>query len=238
MMPRAEATPAEWLAARRALLAEEKAFTHAREKLAERRRALPWLRLDKPYAFDASEGRVTLADLFGRHSQLVVQHFMFHPDWAAGCPSCSFWTDNLDGIAPHLAARDVAFVLVSRAPLPLLEAYRARMGWRSRWVSSAPSDFNADMEVSFEPQPAGSTAKPLNYNYGNQHFGGPEAPGVSVFARDDAGQAFLTYGCRSRGIDALNGAYQILDLVPKGRDEAGLKHAMAWVRRHDEYTAA
>jgi len=158
--------------------------------------------------------------------------------WVACCPSCSFWADNFATITPHLAARDVAFALVSRAPLPTLEAYRARMGWRLRWVSSAPSDFDADMAVSFEPPPEGSTAKPLNYNYGNQHFGGREAPGVSVFARDESGDVFLTYGCRSRRIDALNGTYQILDLVPKGRDEAGLKHSMAWVRRRDEYAAA
>lgn len=234
MTPHTEAAHDAWLAARLALLEEEKALTRAREALAERRRALPWLRLEKSYMFDAAEGRVTLAELFGGHDQLIVQHFMFHPDWSAGCPSCSFWADNLAGVTPHLAARGVAFVLVSRAPLAKLEAYRARMGWPLRWVSSAPSDFSQDMAVSFEPRDSAVT-KPLNYNFGTQHFAGPEAPGVTVFARDAAGQVFLTYGCRSRGIDALNGAYQLLDLVPKGRDEAGLPWPMAWVRRHDEY---
>lgn len=223
-------TQQEWLDASKALMAKEKAFTQAREELARERRALPWVRVDKPYEFDAVEGRVTLGDLFAGHSQLIVQHFMFGPDWNEGCPSCSYWSDNFNGIDKHLAARDTAFVLVSRGPLDRLQAYRKRMGWTFRWVSSAPSDFNKDFAVSFEPGEQG-----LAYNFGTIKPPGQEMPGVSAFRRDGGGAIYRTYSTYSRGIDALNGTYQLLDITSKGRDEADLPWPMAWVRRHDKY---
>ena len=222
----------EWLKARKAFLEKEKAFTKAREDLARERRELPWERVEKSYTFDALEGRVTLADLFGRHSQLIVQHFMFGPDWNEGCPSCSFWSDNFNGIDGHLAARDTAFVLVSRGPLDRLEAYKKRLGWTFRWVSSAGSDFNLDFGVSFVK---GSDAAGPNYNYGSMKVGGEEMPGISAFRRGDDGAIYHTYSTYGRGLDTINGTYQLLDLTSKGRDESGLPWPMAWVRRHDQY---
>ena len=222
----------EWLKARTAFLEKEKAFTKAREDLARERRELPWERVEKSYTFDALEGRVTLADLFGRHSQLIVQHFMFGPDWNEGCPSCSFWSDNFNGIDGHLAARDTAFVLVSRGPLDRLEAYKKRLGWTFRWVSSAGSDFNLDFGVSFV---RGSDAAGPDYNYGPMKVGGEEMPGISAFRRGDDGAIYHTYSTYGRGLDTINGTYQLLDLTSKGRDESGLPWPMAWVRRHDQY---
>ncbi|NDH63766.1 MAG: DUF899 domain-containing protein [Alphaproteobacteria bacterium] len=222
----------EWLKARKAFLEKEKAFTKAREDLARERRELPWERVEKSYTFDALEGRVTLADLFGKHGQLIVQHFMFGPDWNEGCPSCSFWSDNFNGIDGHLAARDTAFVLVSRGPLDRLEAYRKRLGWTFRWVSSAGSDFNFDFGVSFVK---GSDAAGPNYNYGSMKVGGEEMPGISAFRRGDDGAIYHTYSTYGRGLDTINGTYQLLDLTSKGRDESGLPWPMAWVRRHDQY---
>ena len=222
----------EWLKARKAFLEKEKAFTKAREDLARERRELPWERVEKSYTFDALEGRVTLADLFGKHGQLIVQHFMFGPDWNEGCPSCSFWSDNYNGIDGHLAARDTAFVLVSRGPLDRLEAYKKRLGWTFRWVSSAGSDFNFDFGVSFVK---GSDAAGPNYNYGSMKVGGEEMPGISAFRRGDDGAIYHTYSTYGRGLDTINGTYQLLDLTSKGRDESGLPWPMAWVRRHDQY---
>lgn len=222
----------EWLKARKAFLEKEKAFTKAREDLARERRELPWERVEKSYTFDALEGRVTLADLFGKHGQLIVQHFMFGPDWNEGCPSCSFWSDNFNGIDGHLAARDTAFVLVSRGPLDRLEAYRKRLGWTFRWVSSAGSDFNFDFGVSFVK---GSDAAGPNYNYGSMKVGGEEMPGISAFRRGDDAAIYHTYSTYGRGLDTINGTYQLLDLTSKGRDERGLPWPMAWVRRHDQY---
>ena len=222
----------EWLKARKAFLEKEKAFTKAREDLARERRELPWERVEKSYTFDALEGRVTLADLFGKHGQLIVQHFMFAPDWNEGCPSCSFWSDNFNGTDGHLAARDTAFVLVSRGPLDRLEAYRKRLGWTFRWVSSAGSDFNLDFGVSFVK---GSDAAGPNYNYGSMKVGGEEMPGISAFRRGDDGAIYHTYSTYGRGLDTINGTYQLLDLTSKGRDESGLPWPMAWVRRHDQY---
>ena len=220
---------AEWLKARRALMAREKELTRLRDAVAAERRALPWRRIDKDYAFDAPEGRVTLADLFAGRGQLLVQHFMYGPDYSEGCPSCSFWADNFDGIEPHLAARDTTLVLVSRGPLDALQAYRERMGWGFRWVSSAPGDFNYDFAVSRRPgEPS------FSYNYGTIERTIDEQPGVSVFVRD-GGAVFHTYSTFARGLDALNGAYQLLDLTPRGRDEAGLPWPQAWVKRHDRY---
>jgi predicted dithiol-disulfide oxidoreductase (DUF899 family) len=223
----------EWLAARTALLAEEKALTRRRDALAAKRRQLPWVRLDKSYTFEGPDGPQTLAALFDGRGQLVVYHFMYGPDWQAGCPSCSFWADNFDRAIVHLNHRDVTMIAVSRAPLDKLEAYRKRMGWRFKWVSSHGNDFNRDFDVSFTEDEL--AAGPVRYNYTEQPFPVTEAPGVSVFFRDEDGTVFHTYSCYARGLDALNAAYQHLDLVPKGRDEADLSFSMAWVRRHDEY---
>lgn len=223
-------TQQEWLDASKALLAKEKEFTQAREELARERRALPWVRIEKAYAFDSAEGRVTLGDLFAGHGQLVVQHFMFGADWNEGCPSCSFWSDNFNGIDKHLAARDTAFVVVSRGPLDKLNAYRKRMGWTFRWVSSAPCDFNQDFAVSFEADEQGPA-----YNFGTIKPPGREMPGVSAFRKGEDGSVYRTYSTYSRGIDMLNGTYQLLDITSKGRDEAELRSPMAWVRRHDKY---
>ena len=221
----------EWLVARVAFLDKEKAFTRAREELARERRELPWERVDKAYSFEGAEGRLTLADLFGEHSQLVVYHFMLGPDWKEGCPSCSFWADNYNGIDIHLAHRDTALVAISRGSVDRIEAYRKRMGWSFRWVSSAGSDFNFDFAVSFPP----GERKVPNYNFGTIKYGGEEAPGFSAFRRGDDGAIYHTYSTYGRGIDALNGTYQILDMTSKGRDESGLPWPMAWVRRHDQY---
>jgi predicted dithiol-disulfide oxidoreductase (DUF899 family) len=226
-------SPDEWLAARRRLLEKEKAFTRLRDELSRERRELPWVKVEKQYVFDAPEGRQTLGDLFAGRSQLVVYHFMFGPDWGDGCKSCSFWADNFDGIVVHLAHRDVTMIAISRAPLARLEAFRQRMGWRFKWVSSFGSDFNRDFHVSFTPEEMAGAG--VEYNYAVQKFPSDEAPGISVFYRDGGGGIFHTYSCYARGLDMLNGAYHYLDLVPKGRDEAGLPHSMAWLRHHDRY---
>lgn len=224
----------EWLAARRELLAEEKRFTKLRDELTRKRQAMPWVAVETDYRFMGSEGELSLGDLFGERSQLIVQHFMFGPDWEEGCPSCSFWADNYDGTLAHLAARDIAFVAVSAAPLAKLDAYKARMGWSFRWVSAQGSSFNRDYHVSFTQ--AEVDAGELHYNYrDNARFPTTEAPGASVFTRGEDGAVFHTYSCYSRGLDMLNGAYHYIDLTPKGRDEAGLSYSMAWLRRHDKY---
>ena len=219
----------QWLAARRALLEQEKEFTRARDALSAARRALPWEKVEHDYVFEGARGSMTLGDLFRGRGQLIVYHFMFGPDWEAGCKSCSFWADNFDRIVVHLRARDTNLVAVSRASCPRLAAYRERMGWSFEWVSSLGNSFNRDFAVSFAKDTPGN-----NYNFGTQHFGGEEAPGISVFARDGSA-IYHTYSTYARGLDMLNGAYHLLDLVPKGRDEAGLSFTMEWVRRHDEY---
>jgi predicted dithiol-disulfide oxidoreductase (DUF899 family) len=223
----------QWLAARRELLAEEKAFNKARDALSERRRALPWVLVDKPYSFEGANGRETLAELFGPRSQLLVYHFMFGPEWEQGCPSCSFWADNFNGIDIHLAHRDISFVVISRAPLEKLEAYRRRMGWSFKWVSSFGSDFNFDYHVSFTPEEIAKGE--MDYNYRVERFPSSEAPGASAFAKDEDGRVYHTYSSYSRGVDMLNGAYHWMDIAPKGRDELGLPYSMAWLRRHDMY---
>lgn len=230
MIPRI-VSHAEWLEVHKAHLAKEKELTRLRDELARARRDLPWERVDKPYAFQGTEGRLGLADLFGGLGQLVVYHFMLGPDWTEGCQSCSFWADNYNGVDVHLAHRDTALVAVSRAPLDRIEAYRKRMGWNFRWVSSAGSDFNFDYGVSF-PKEKGDAP---NYNYGTARHGGEEAPGFSAFRRGDDGAIYHTFSAYGRGLDAINGTYQMLDLTSKGRDEAGLPWPMAWVRRHDQY---
>lgn len=221
-----------WIAARKELLAEEKAFTRARDALAAKRRALPWRRVAENYLFETETGTKALDDLFGFHSQLIVQHFMYGPDWKAGCPSCSFWADNFDHIVPHLAARNVAFTAVSRAPLEKLLAYRQRMGWTFPWASSYGTDFNRDFGVTFEDSEVEEGRTPYNYTLGS--FPSGEAPGISVFAKKD-GHVFHTYSAYARGLEDFNGAYRYLDATPYGRNEDALPHPMAWVERHDEY---
>ena len=224
---------AEWVSARRELLQKEKAFTEARDELSAARRALPWERVAKDYAFETPRGRARLADLFDGRRQLIVYHFMLGPDWEEGCKSCSFWVDNFNGIDVHLRHRDVTLLAVSQAPLAKIEAYRRRMGWTIAWVSSFGSDFNFDYQVSFRPEDV--AAGKAVYNYAATKTTMSELPGISVFCRDDAGAVFHTYSCYARGLDMLNGAYHYLDLVPKGRDEAGLPSTMSWLRRRDQY---
>ena len=223
----------EWLAARRAFLETEKEFTRVRDELSRQRRALPWERVEKPYLFDGPRGPRTLPELFEGRSQLAVYHFMFAPEWDEGCPHCSFWADNFDGIGAHLAQRDVTFVAISRAPLAKLEAFKARMGWRFDWLSSLRSDFNYDLQVSFRPEDL--ARKAVAYNYETTDDDHTDREGASVFYRDASGAVFHTYSTYARGIDILNGAYHWLDLVPKGRDEEGLEMPQAWVRHHDRY---
>jgi predicted dithiol-disulfide oxidoreductase (DUF899 family) len=223
----------EWLAARRRHLQREKELTRLRDQLSAERRELPWARVEKPYLFDTPEGKQTLADLFDGRSQLIVYHFMFGPGWEEGCRSCSFLADHFDGMMSHLNARDVSMVVVSRAPLAELQAFKARMGWRFRWVSSYGSDFNADHHVSFTTDEMARGK--VEYNYEMTEFPSEEAPGISAFYKDGDGTVFHTYSAYARGLDMLVGAYNVLDLAPKGRDEAGLPWTMAWVRHHDRY---
>lgn len=227
------ASAEDWLAARQQLLAKEKQLTRLRDQLAEERRALPWVRVGKAYVFDGPSGKQSLSDLFEGRSQLVVYHFMFGPGWSEGCPSCSILCDHLDGSLVHLAARDVTLAVVSRAPYAEIAPFKQRMGWRFHWVSSFGSDFNRDYHVAFSKEElAGGEAY---YNYGSQGFPSQEAPGISVFARDASGAVFHTYSSYARGGEPIIGVYHFLDLVPKGRDEAGLPWPMAWVRHHDRY---
>jgi len=222
----------EWLAARRALLEQEKAFNKRRDELTRARRAMPWERVAKPYAFDTLEGRRTLADLFDGRRQLLVYHFMFAPDWTEGCKHCSFWADNFDVRPEHLNHRDTTFVVVSRAPLEKLEAFRQRMGWRFNWVSSAPSDFNVDCGVSFTPEQIRDGSAIYNYRDAET---GPDREGASAFYRDEVGAVYHTYSTYARGIDLINTTYNLLDLTAKGRDESHLPEPQAWVRLHDRY---
>jgi predicted dithiol-disulfide oxidoreductase (DUF899 family) len=224
---------AEWDAARKQLLAKEKEFTRLRDELSRQRRELPWERVEKSYVFDGPDGQQTLAQLFAGRHQLVVFHFMFTPSWDEGCKSCSFWADNLDGVVVHLNHRDVSFAAVSRAPHSKLAAYQKRMGWHFPWVSSAGNSFNFDYRVSFPAEEL--TKGEITYNYRAQKTTMEDLPGFSVFYRDDGGTIFHTYSCYARGLDMLNGAYHLLDLVPKGRDEDALSYSMEWLRRHDQY---
>jgi predicted dithiol-disulfide oxidoreductase (DUF899 family) len=225
----------EWLRARKALLEEEKRFTRDRDALSAKRRDLPWTRIDKEYSFEGPDGAETLPGLFEGCSQLVVYHFMYPAEWKAGCKSCSFWADNFNGIVDHLRQRDVSMVAVSAAPFQQLDAFRRRMGWSFKWLSSAGSDFNRDFGVSFTEAERAAGGGP--YNFGTTRFRGPEAPGVSVFCKDEKGDVFHTYSCYARGLDFLNTAYSYLDLVPKGRDEDSFSFPMEWVRLRDEYRA-
>ncbi len=233
MSNQAAVSTEEWLKARESHLAKEKEFTRLRDQLAQERRQLPWVKVEKNYQFETPEGPKTLADLFGTASQLIVQHFMFGPGWQEGCPMCSFWGDNFNGTTAHMAQRDISFVTVSRAPLAAIQDYRQRMDWEFSWVSSLENDFNFDFNVSFtDEQMAGEQ---VYYNYRQTTFPSNEAPGISVFCRNEAGEVFHTYSCYGRGLDMLNGAYHYIDLTPKGRDEKALPYPMAWVKRHDKY---
>ena len=223
----------DWLSARRELLDSEKALQIAHDELAAKRRALGSLKLSVHYEFIGEQGMQLLGDLFDDRTQLLIYHFMYHPDWDEGCKSCSFWADSFDGAIVHLAARDVAFAVVSRAPLHKLLQYQKRMGWSFPWVSSEGGSFNYDFGVSFSDEQLES--KNANYNYRDSAKVGPEMPGVSVFHRDDDGAIYHSYSTFARGLDTLNPVYQLLDLVPKGRDEDSLPYPMDWVRRHDSY---
>ncbi|SEB97918.1 Predicted dithiol-disulfide oxidoreductase, DUF899 family [Rhizobiales bacterium GAS188] len=223
----------EWLTARRELLYKEKKLTRQRDRLNAERRALPWVKVEKPYVFDGPNGPVALADLFDGRSQLIIYHFMFGPGWQQGCPSCSLIADQFDSALVHLEHRDVTLVAVSRATLPEIEAFRKRMGWRFTWVSSHDNGFNADYRVSFTKDEM--TKGEFDYNYGLNAFPREEAPGASVFYKDAAGEVFHTYSCYARGAEPLIGTYAYLDLTPKGRDEAQLPFPMAWIRHHDRY---
>ena len=226
---------AEWVAARKELLAKEKEFSRLRDELSQRRRELPWKKVDKQYVFEGLPGKQTLADLFDGRSQLIVYHFMFGPGWKEGCPSCSFLADNFDPVTVHLAQRDVSFAVVSRASLPEIEEFKRRMGWRFTWVSSHESDFNYDYRVSFSKEEIAEGKRP--YNYGTGGMSSEEGPGASVFYKDHYGDVFHTYSTYARGLDLLLTTYNFLDLTPKGRDEDALSYPMAWVRHHDRYEA-
>ena len=228
----------EWLVARKALLAREKKLTHLRDELSAERRNLPRVAIDKPYAFEGPDGKETLAELFGSHSQLLVYHFMFDPKWVEGCPSCSYVMDHVDGALVHLAARDVTFVAVSRAPLEKILAFKKRMGWKFKWVSSYGTDFNYDFHVTTDDAVA-----PVEYNYrdmaalekaGQPYHMQGEQPGLSSFEKKD-GRVCHVYSTYGRGLDMLVGTYNYLDLAPRGRDEDKLNFTMEWLRHHDRY---
>jgi predicted dithiol-disulfide oxidoreductase (DUF899 family) len=221
----------EWLAARIALLAKEKELTRLRDELSSQRRELPWEAVSKDYSFEGPSGKETLGDLFEGRSQLVIYHFMFAPEWEAGCPHCSHWADNFNGIIMHLNQRDVTMIAASRAPYAKLAAYRKRMGWNFKWVSANQTDFNYDYYVSFTPEQLAT--KSAFHNFALRDVRNTDLQGVSVFYKDQSNKIFHTYSTYARGIDMLNVDYQYLDLVPKGRDEAG--RGPFWVRRHDEY---
>lgn len=226
-------TEKEWIAARKDLLRKEKEFTRHRDELSRLRRELPWVKVTQNYIFDGPNGKETLADLFGGKSQLIIYHFMFGPGWQEGCPSCSMMADHMNGILTHLAQRDARFVAVSRARASQIVAFKQRIGWNFNWVSSFENGFNRDYNVSFSQQEM--AAQNMYYNYQMQNFPADEAPGLSVFYKDDAGNIFHTYSTYGRGLDILLNVYNFLDMTPKGRDEDALAFPMAWVRHHDRY---
>lgn len=221
---------AEWEKARKALLVREKELTRARDALSQARRDLPWERVEKRYVFDAPGGEETLAELFGGRSQLLVYHFMFAPEWAAGCKSCSFWADNLERNVLHLAHRDTTLLAISRAPVDKLLAFQKRFGWTFKWVSSGRNEFNYDYRVSFKADQADQI-----YNFAPKTSKTSDLPGISVFYRDEDGTLYRTYSTYGRGIEPVNSAFAYLDLLPKGRDEGG--QPMSWLRLRDEYDA-
>ena len=224
----------EWLVARRDLLAREKELARLRDQVSEHRRELPWVKVEQEYVFAGPDGKETLAELFAGRSQLIIYHFMLGPGWEEGCKSCSYLADHFDGANIHLPHRDVTLIVVSRAPLPEIQEYQKRMGWRFKWVSSHGISFNFDYHVSFTPEE--EEENKVFYNYEEQEFLSDELPGLSVFYRDEKGDVYHTYSTYARGLDSLVGTYQFLDLVPKGRNE-NPESTMDWVRRHDEYSA-
>jgi predicted dithiol-disulfide oxidoreductase (DUF899 family) len=224
-----------WLIERRALMAREKELMRLHDQVAAERRTLAWTRISKDYTFDTPSGKRKLADLFDGRRQLIVQHFMFGPGWEQGCPSCSYMADHTDGMNIHLAHRDVSFVAVSRAPLAEIEHFRGRMGWKFNWVSASGSDFNLDFHVSFSEEERATGE--VFYNFGMGPARGEEAPGISVFYKNDEGEVFHTYSTFGRGVEVMMGTYPMLDLTPKGRDERDTPYKMEWVRHHDRYAA-
>ncbi len=224
----------EWLGARKALLAREKEFTRQRDALSRDRRELPWVKVEKDYVFEGPEGTQSLAGLFGGRSQLIVYHFMFGSEWEEGCPYCSFLSDHIDGSVVHLEHHDVSVVVVSRAPFHQIEAFKKRMGWRFKWLSSFGSDFNYDYHVSFTKDDMAKGT--IYYNYELTEPGSDELPGISAFYKNEGGEIFHTYSSYARGLDMLIGAYHYLDLTPRGRNETGPSHDLSdWVRHHDRY---
>lgn len=224
----------EWLEARRALLAKEKAHTRANDELSRLRRELPWVKITKSYEFDSSEGVVSLADLFDGRSQLMIYHFMFGPEWDEGCTGCSFLCDHVDAARQHFEHNNLSFAAVSRGPIDKLEAYRKRMGWNFRWVSSERTDFNYDFDVSFPPERL--VDGKITYNFAPAEAEIDELSGCSMFFKDEDGEVYHTYSSYSRGDEPLLGAYHFVDLTPTGRNENGPGHNLTdWVRRHDTY---
>jgi predicted dithiol-disulfide oxidoreductase (DUF899 family) len=232
MQPHRIVSEQEWLAARKAHLAREKELTELHDRVSAERRDLPWVKVEKTYVFEGPRGKQTLSDLFGGRSQLIIYHFMFGPDWGQGCPSCSFLADHIDGPNLHLKHHDVTLMAVSRAPWPKIAAFKERMGWRFKWVSSYGSDFNYDYHVSFTPED--KARGKVVYNFETSDYMFDELPGISVFYKDETGAVFHTYSAYARGGDILLGAHNFLDMTPKGRNEI---HAMSWVRHHDRYDA-
>ena len=222
-----------WIEARKKLLAKEKRFTRLRDDLSRQRRELPWVKVTKPYVFEGPKGKESFSDLFAGRRQLIVYHFMFAAGWDGGCPHCSFWADNFDKIIVHLNHRDTTMIAVSSAPYAQIAAYKKRMGWSFKWVSSAGNAFNRDYNVAFTPEEM--ERKKGFYNYKMQDPLAEEREGTSVFYKGAKGAVFHTYSAFARGIDMLNVAYHYLDLTPQGRDEAGHEFPQFWVRRHDEY---
>jgi predicted dithiol-disulfide oxidoreductase (DUF899 family) len=233
-------THEEWIEARKTPLIKEKEYTRLGDELARQRQDLPWEPVTKQYVFDGPAGPESLSDLFAGRSQLAIYHFMFGPDWEEGCPACSFWADNFNGIDVHLAQRDVTFVVISHAPFEKLERFKCRMGWSFKWVSAGENGFNYDYNVSFKPDVIASGEAIYNYQLAtkalpSEYASATEHAGMSAFYKDADGNIFHTYSAYARGLDTINGAYRWLDLMPKGRNEEGLPHTMSWVRHRDRY---
>jgi predicted dithiol-disulfide oxidoreductase (DUF899 family) len=220
----------EWLVARKQLLVKEKEFTRLHDQLRSERRALPWVRVDENYVFDTTEGKATLVDLFNGRSQLLVYHFMLTPGSDHLCEGCSFISDHVDAARMHFEHNDLSFVAISRAQIDQIESVKKRMGWRFKWVSSYNNNFNYDYHVSFTKEQIASGH--TNYNYGTSNYASEDLSGESVFYKGESGEVFHTYSCYARGDELLIGAYNFLDLTPKGRNETNI---MDWVRLHDEY---
>lgn len=233
MIPHNVVSSADWHKARQEFLVKEKEFTRLRDELSQQRRELPWVKVEQDYTFDGPNGAESLSDLFGDKSQLIVQHFMYGPDWGdRACASCSFWADGYNGFYPHIHGRDAAFVAVSLAPLEKINAYKEMMGWDFKWVSSSGSSFNHDFSVTFSQEEV--DAGTATYNYQPQTRAG-ESPGTSIFYKDEEGTIYHTYSTYARGLDMMNAAYHYMDLLPKGRDEDGLPWSMAWLKYRDQY---